>query len=105
MLRKAFCDNDRFSRVLNCLTRKASNHRRGFESQKLVRLLLFVDEIDFRFVCFFRFSFFFFFFFFFFISNDSFMYLTHVNIRPIQHHDQADTKDAREISAAGVLGK
>ena len=73
---------------LNSFTLEASNHHRGFESQKLVSLFLFVEEIDFRF-----------FFFFFFLScvlfsHESVMYMTHVNApnlfhstpRPSRHH-------------------
>ena len=38
---------------LNSFTRKASNHHRGFESQTLVSLFLFVQRIDFRLLLFF----------------------------------------------------
>ena len=36
---------------LNSFTRKASNTHRGFESQNLISLFLFVEEIDFLFSC------------------------------------------------------
>ena len=79
---------------LDSLTRKASNHHRGFESQNFVSLF-FVEEIDFRFlfslvsVCFF---------FcccccFLFVFHESFMY-RHMLMHPIyfiQRQGQADT--------------
>ena len=44
--------------LLNSFTQKASNHHRGFESQKLISPFLFVEEIDFRLLFFFFFVFF-----------------------------------------------
>ena len=51
---------------LNSFTGKPSNHHRGFESQNLVNLYLFVEEIDFSF-------------------HESFMYLIHVNAPNLFH--------------------
>ena len=37
---------------LNSFSQNTSNHHRGFDSQKLVSLFLFVERMDFRFSCF-----------------------------------------------------
>ena len=57
----------------NSFTRKASNDHCGFESQNLISLFLFVEEIDL-------------------FSHERFMYVTHVNapFYCIQYHGRAD---------------
>ena len=84
---------------LNSFSRKARNHHRGFEFQKLVSLF-FVEEIDFRFCfrVFFSWKFY-------------VGYMTHVNAPNLFHSTPRPlrpyrySKDAREITAAGALGK
>ena len=116
---------------LNSLPRKASNLHRGFESQKLVSLLLFVAETDFLlfflcvcccfwFVFFFVFCFFFFFLFFFvwlvgcffffflfcfvvFFSLESFVYMTHVNAPNLFH--STPRPSSLHIGTAKMRGK
>ena len=113
---------------LNSLPRKASNLHRGFESQKLVSLLLFVEETDFLlfFLCvccccflvyFYLFIFFFlfgwlvgwlfflflFFCFVVFFSLESFVYMTHVNAPNLFHSTPRPSR--LHIGTAKMRGK
>ena len=75
-------------------TRKANKHHRGFESQTLVSLFLFVEEID----CLFLFSCVFFFFM-------TVLCIWHMLMRPIYFIQYRYSKDVKEISAAEALRK
>ena len=70
---------------LNSFSRKASNHHRGFESQKLAKyldVLLFVRN---------------------FVSHESFMYMIHVNAHNLFHLTPRSSK--QHIGTAKVRGK
>ena len=83
---------------LNTCTRKASNHYRGFESQNLVFLFLFLEEIHFRCCCFFVcvcvcLC----------VCHESFMYMTRVKASNLFHSTPRPSK--RHIVTAKMRGK